>query len=179
MSRVYGLLAEFGDPEQVLAAAKKTHNAGYRRVEAYSPFPVHGLSEALGFSKTRLPLLVLIGGLLGGAGGYGLQYWISVIDYPLNIGGRPLHSWPAFIPVTFELAVLAAALTAVFGMLALNGLPRPHHPVFNAPRFQTASKDRFFIFIRSVDPLFDEEKTRRFLEELGPREVVDVDFDVR
>lgn len=174
-SSLYALLAEFRTPDAVLEAAARARAAGYRNMDAYSPFPVHGLAEALGF-RTRMPLLVLMGGLLGAATGYGLQYWVSAIAYPLNIGGRPFNSWPAFIPVTFELTVLFASLTAVFGMLALNGLPRPHHPLFNSPRFALASRNRFFLAIEAEDPQFDLRETRRFLESLGPSEVTEVEL---
>src|SRR5205085_9412483 len=133
--------------------------------------PIEELSEAIGFHHNRLPLIVLIGGILGGLGGYLLQYYTAVIDYPINIGGRPLHSWPAFIPITFEMTVLGAALFAVLGMLALNGLPMPYHPVFNAPRFELASRNRFFLCIETRDPKFDAEATRRFLESLSSHEV--------
>jgi hypothetical protein len=171
----YGLMAEFADPGSVVAAARRVREAGYRKVDAFSPYPIEELSEALEFHKSKLPLLVLIGGAAGLVGGYGLQYWVSVIDYPLNIGGRPFHSWVAFIPPTFETTILLAALTAVLGMLALNGLPEPYHPVFNVPRFALASKDRFFICIEATDPKFDHDETLRFLNSLGPREVMDVD----
>jgi Protein of unknown function (DUF3341) len=168
---IYGLMAEFDTPEALREAAQRTHDAGYRRMDAYSPFPVDGLAEAVGFRHTHLPLIVLIGGILGGVGGFLLQYWISVIDYPLNVGGKPYNSWPAFIPVTFETTVLAAALTAVLAMLALNGLPMPYHPVFNVDRFALASRDQFFLCIEATDPNFDNENTRRFLEGLAPRAV--------
>jgi hypothetical protein len=171
---VYGLMAEFEDPTSLVAATKRAHDAGYRRMDAYSPFPIEELHEALGSHQTRLPLLVLVGGLCGCIGGYLLEYWTSVIAYPLNIGGKPLHSWPAFIPVTFETTILVAALTCVLGMLALNGLPQPYHPVFNVPRFALASRNRFFLCIESADPKFDVEATRRFLETLEPREVTSV-----
>ena len=173
---VYGLMAEFDTPEALLEAAQRTYNDGYRRMDAYSPFPVDGLAEAVGFHHTRLPLIVLIGGVLGAVGGFLLQYWISVVDYPLNIGGKPYNSWPAFTPVTFETTVLAAALTAVLAMLALNGLPMPYHPVFNVERFALASRDRFFLCIEAADPKFDREETRRFLENLAPRGVSEVEF---
>jgi hypothetical protein len=173
---VYGLMAEFDTPEALLEAAQRTYNDGYRRMDAYSPFPVDGLAAAVGFHHTRLPLIVLIGGVLGAVGGFLLQYWISVVDYPLNIGGKPYNSWPAFIPVTFETTVLAAALTAVLAMLALNGLPMPYHPVFNVERFALASRDRFFLCIEAADPKFDREETRRFLENLAPRGVSEVEL---
>ena len=168
---IYGLMAEFDNPEDLLEAARRTHAAGYRQMDAYSPFPVEGVAEAIGFHRTRLPLIVLLGGIAGGVGGYLLQYYTTVIDYPLNVGGRPLHSWPAFIPVTFETTVLIAALAAVLGMLALNGLPRPYHPVFNVPSFEMASRNLFFLCIEATDALFDVERTRQFLEALGPRQV--------
>jgi hypothetical protein len=173
-SAVYGLMAEFDNPTSLVAATQRAHDAGYRRMDAYSPFPIEELHEALGARHTRLPLLVLLGGLCGCIGGYALEYWSSVIAYPLNIGGKPLHSWPAFIPVTFETTILVAALTCVLGMLALNGLPQPYHPVFNVPRFALASRNRFFLCIESTDPKFDVEATRRFLETLEPREVTTV-----
>ena len=172
---IYGLMAEFDNPEALLEAARRAHAGGYRQMDAYSPFPVEGLAEAIGFHRTRLPLIVLLGGIAGGLGGYLLQYYTAVIDYPLNVGGRPLHSWPSFIPVTFETTVLIAALAAVLGMLALNGLPRPYHPVFNVPSFEMASRNLFFLCIESTDPLFDRERTRQFLEALGPRQVHEVE----
>jgi hypothetical protein len=170
-SLVYGLMAEFEDPNALVAATERAHAAGYRRMDAYSPFPIEELHHALGAHPTRLPLIVLIGGICGGLGGYLLEYWVSVIAYPLNVGGKPLHSWPAFIPVTFECTILAAALSCVLGMLALNGLPMPYHPVFNVPRFALASRNRFFLCIEARDPKFDLEGTRHFLETLQPREV--------
>ena len=175
-ARPYGLMAEFAEPREVVHAASRAREAGYVKMDAYSPFPIEALAEALGHrSRGRLPRIVLAGGILGGLSGYLLQYWVSVHAYPLNVGGRPLHSWPAFIPVTFELTVLVAALSAVFGMLALNGLPRPYHPVFNVPQFSLASRNRFFLCIEAADPRFDPQATRRFLEALRPIEVYDVE----
>jgi Protein of unknown function (DUF3341) len=171
---LYGLMAEFDNPSELVAAANAARLDGYRRMDAYSPIPIEELHEALGFHHTKLPLIVLIGGILGGLGGYGLQYWSQAIVYPLNIGGRPFHSWPSFIPVTFETTILGAALAAVFGMLALNGLPMPYHPVFNAPRFALASRNRFFLCIEARDPKFELETTHRFLETLNPRGVSEV-----
>jgi hypothetical protein len=172
---VYGLLAEFDAPEELVAAGERAYADGYRRLDAYTPFPVHGLAEAIGFRTNRLPLLVLIAGIVGAGAGFFSQYYAAVIDYPINVGGRPLNSWPAFIPITFEITILAAAATAVLGMLALNGLPQPYHPVFNAPRFALATRDRFFLCIEAADPRFDSEATRKFLEGLGAKEVTDVE----
>jgi hypothetical protein len=171
---VYGLMAEFDDPNALVAATTRAYREGYRRMDAYSPFPIEELHEALGGGHTRLPLIVLIGGILGCIGGYALQYGTAAVAYPINVGGRPYHSWPAFIPVTFECTILAAALSAVLGMVALNGLPMPYHPVFNVPRFALASRNRFFLCIEARDPKFDVERTRRFLETLEPREVTTV-----
>ncbi|MCI0684610.1 MAG: DUF3341 domain-containing protein [Gemmataceae bacterium] len=173
-SAMYGLLAEFERADQLVAAAQQVRAAGFTRTDAFSPFPIEGLAEALGARHTRLPLVVLIGGLIGCVGGYLLQYVPSAIDYPLNVGGRPLHSWPAFIPVTFELTILCAALAAVLGMLALNGLPMPYHPVFHVPRFALATRDRFFLCVEASDPRFDWRGTKDFLQSLGAREVTDV-----
>jgi hypothetical protein len=144
-------------------------------MDAYTPFPIEALAEVLGFHDRRVPLLVLLGGLIGGAGGYLLQYWSQVIEYPMNVGGRPFHSWPAFIVPTFETTVLGAAMAAVLGMLALNGLPQPYHPVFNVPRFVMASRDRFFLCIEAIDPRFDRVGTRRFLQSLDARAVMEVE----
>jgi hypothetical protein len=174
-ARIYGLLAEFEAPEDLVSAAERAYADGYRHMDAHTPFPVHGLAEAIGFHTNRVPLLVLIGGIVGAGVGFFSQYWASVIDYPINVGGRPLNSWPAFIPITFEVTILVAALTAVLGMLALNGLPQPYHPVFNAPRFALATRDRFFLCIEAADPRFDPVATRAFLEGLGAREVTDVE----
>lgn len=168
-------MAEFEKPDELLGAAKRAYAEGYRRLDAYTPFPIHGLNDAIGFRRTILPYIVLGGGILGCVTGFGLQYFSSVISYPLNIGGRPLNSWPSFIPVTFEVTVLFAALSAVLGMLALNGLPMPYHPVFNSPRFALASRDRFFLCIESRDPKFSLAETKQFLTSLKPREVVEVE----
>jgi len=174
---IHGLLAEFASPAQLLAAAQRAHDQGYRLIDAYTPFPIEGLSEALGLRRTSVPLIALIGGLFGGFSGFGMQYWMAAISFPENIGGRPLNSWPAFIPVTFELTVLCASLAAFVGMLALNKLPMPHHPVFNAARFALASKDRFFLCIEAADPNFDRLRTAQFLRGLAPFEVTEVQDD--
>lgn len=171
----YGLMAEFDSSEALLEAGRRAYAEGYRQMDAYTPFPIEGLAEAIGFRRTRLPLVVLVGGFLGAVGGFWMQYYISVIEYPLNVGGRPLNSWPAFIPVTFETTILLAALAAVIGMLALNRLPMPYHPVFNVPRFRLATRDRFFLCIEATDPKFDRDETRRLLESLGPLGVYDVE----
>jgi hypothetical protein len=173
--RIYGLMAEFDDASALVAATSKARDEGYRRMDAYSPFPIEELHEAMGAHHSRLPLIVLIGGLVGCLSGFLLQYWVSTIAYPINVGGRPFNSWPAFMPVTFECTILGASLSAVLGMLALNGLPMPYHAVFNVPRFALASRNRFFLCIEARDRKFDLEATRRFLETLGPREVSTVD----
>ena len=174
--KLYGLMAEFETPTDAVKAARSAYEEGYRAMDAYSPYPVEELSEAIGFHHNRLPLLVLIGGIVGCIGGFSLCYWVSVIAYPLNIGGRPFNSWPAFIPVTFECTILVAAFAAVFGMLALNGLPQPYHPVFNVERFELASRNHFFLCIEAKDPKFDAEATRAFLQSLGPNEVTNVEY---
>ena len=171
---IYGVMAEFDDPQSLVEAANAVREAGYTRIDAYTPFPVEGLSEAIGFHHSRLPMIVLTGGIIGAIAGFGMQYYASVIAYPLNIGGRPLNSWPAFIPITFEMTILFAALSAVLGMLALNGLPEPYHPVFNVPRFAFASRDQFFLCIESRDPKFDATRARDLLQSLRPLEVNDV-----
>jgi hypothetical protein len=171
---LYGLMAEFDNPTDVVAATREAYDSGSRRINAYSPYPIEELAEALHF-HTRLPLIVLIGGIIGCIGGYLMQYYMEVIDYPINVGGRPYHSWPSFIPITFECTVLAAAFAAVFGMLALNKLPQPYHPVFNVERFALATRDRFFLVIEARDPKFDREETERFLASLNPRGITDVE----
>ena len=170
----HGLMAEFEKPEDLLAAAKKTYAEGYRKIDAYSPLPIHGLGPAIGFSRTNLPIATFICGVIGGLCGYGLQYFVHVIDYPLNIGGRPFHSGPMFIPVTFELTILFAALGTILGLFLLTGLPQPYHPVFNVESFARASQDRFFLCIESEDPRYDAAGTRSFLEGLGAVAVEEV-----
>jgi len=172
---IHGLMAEFTGPNELISAVRKTREAGYTDMDAYSPYPIEAVSEQLEGHTSRVPLITLIGGIIGGIFGFGLQYWVSVIAYPVNIGGRPFNSWPAYIPITFETTVLFAGLSAVVGMLALNGLPMPYHPVFNVSRFARASSDRFFLCIEATDPKFDREDTYRFLERLVPRSVSEVD----
>src|SRR6266436_10089683 len=171
---VYGLMAEFDSPQELVTAAHKTHGAGYHKIDAYSPFPVEGLAEAIGFHKNRVSLVVLIGGLIGGISAYSLQYWVAAITYPTNVGGRPFHSWPSFIIVTFELTILFGGISAAVGMLALNGLPLPYHPVFNVPAFSKASDNKFFLVVSSTDPKYDATRTREFLKGLAPRAVSEV-----
>jgi hypothetical protein len=171
---IYGLMAEFENPTALAAAARQVRAKGYRKVEAYSPFAIEEVNEALGLHQNKLPLIVLCGGILGGLTGYLMQYYVAVIDFPLNIGGRPLHSWPSFIIITFELTILFAALSTVLGLFGLCGLPMPYHPVFNVSRFAFASRDRFFICIEAEDPLFDRHQTAEFLHTLTPREVSEV-----
>jgi len=171
---LHGLMAEYDNPTALVEAATKARLAGYRQMDAYSPIPIHEMDEALGLKRTRLPLLVLIGGILGGLGGFGLESWASAIAYPMNVGGRPLISWPQFIPVTFETTVLGAALTCFFGMWALNKLPQPYHPVFNVDAFGRASTDRFFLVIETTDPRFERHATWKFLEGLHPVGVSEV-----
>lgn len=171
----YGFLAEFENPNALVAAAQRAYERGYRRVEAYSPYPIEGLAHALGDRRNSLPLVTLLGGIIGGGGAYFLQYWTSVVAYPINVGGRPLHSWPSFIPVTFETTILFAGLAAVVGMVVASGLPRLYHPVFNVPDFQRATRDGFFLCIEAKDPQFDPEETRQFLDGLNARDVTEVE----
>jgi hypothetical protein len=167
-------MAEFETPAELLQATRRAYAAGYRRMDAYTPFPVEDMPEALGVHGDRVNLLTLVGGVMGALTAYLLQWWINTIAYPLNIGGKPYHSWPAFIIVTFEMTILFAGTAAVFGMLALNGLPLPHHPVFNVEGFESATRDRFFLCIEAVDPRFDTSGTRLFLNSLNPLRVVEV-----
>jgi len=175
VSRLYGVMAEFDNPSDLVAAARRTYEAGYRRINGYSPYPIEELSEAIGFTHTSLPLLVFIGGVVGGLGGFFMQYWMEVLNYPLNVGGKPFNSWPAFIPITFECTILVAAFVAVFGMLALNKLPQPYHPVFNAPNFALATRDRFFLVVEASDRKFKHEAVTEFMKELQPKDLVDVE----
>ena len=171
---LYGLLAEFESPAALVQAVRQARDAGYKKLDAYTPFPVEGLPEALGFHHTKMPMLILIGGILGALSGFGLCYYCAVISYPINVAGRPLNSWPSWIPVTFELTILFASLTAVFGLLALCGLPMPYHPLFHVPRFSRATRDAFFLCIQANDPRFERGATKEFLSGLNPREVSEV-----
>jgi hypothetical protein len=167
--RIYGLFAQFKEPESLLAAAVRARKEGYKKIEAFSPYPVAGIKQVLDFPKDRVALATLMGGIIGGMGGFFMQWYANVIDYPLNVGGRPDNSWPSFIPITFELTILGAALSAGLGMLAMNGLPKPYYPTFNAKEFLRASKDGFFLCINADDPQFDRQKTTAFLCELRPQ----------
>ena len=171
---IYGLMAEFDNPTALVTAAQAAREKGYRKLDAYSPFPIEELNDALHLHKNKLPLIVLLGGITGGLTGYLLQYYIAVWNFPINIGGRPLNSWPPFIVITFELTILFAAISAALGLLALCGLPMPYHPTFNVPRFALATRNRFFLCIESADPLFDRDQTAAFLGTLEPREVSEV-----
>jgi len=173
--RIYGMMAEFDSPEAILEAAHKTRSAGYKRIDAFSPIPVEGLAEAVGFDWTILPALVFCGGLGGGLTGFAMCWYANVLSFPLNIGGKPFNSWPMWIPITFELTILGASLTAVLGMLALNGLPAPYHPTFNVERFTAASTDRFFLCVKARDPKFDLAQTKSFLEGLHPHGVYEIE----
>jgi len=172
---LYGVMAEFENPTDLVAAARRVYAAGYRRINGYSPYPIEELSEAIGFTHTSLPLIVFIGGVVGALGGFFMQYWIEVINYPINVGGKPFNSWPAFIPITFEMTVLSAAFAAVLGMLVLNKLPQPYHPVFNAPNFALATRDRFFLAVEANDPQFNHEEVVALLKSLDALEVNDVE----
>lgn len=172
---LHGILAMFATPQELLSAIRAAKARGWTRMDAYTPFPVEAVFEELGHHRSKVPLLVLIGALAGAAGGFGLAYWSSVIEYPINVGGRPTFSWPAWIPVTFECAVLLGGLTAAIAMILLNRLPQPYHPVFNVPAFSAASRDRYFLCIEADDPKFDPKAARDFLSGLGPVEVSDVE----
>ena len=173
-STIYGLMAEFDSAQELVTAAHRAHEAGYHQIDAYSPFPVEGLADAIGFHKNRVPFVVLVGGIIGGLSGYLLQYWVAAITYPTNIAGRPYHSWPSFIIVTFELTILFAGVSSAVGMIALNGLPMPYHPVFNVPEFAQASENKFFLVVFSSDPNYDPARTRSFLASLAPRMIAEV-----
>src|SRR5467141_1411230 len=173
--RLYGVMAQFDNPSRLVAAARETYAAGYRQINGYSPFPIEELTEAIGFKRTTLPLIVLAGGIIGALGGFFMQYWMEVIDYPINVGGKPFNSWPAFIPITFECTVLCAAIAAVLGMLALNKLPQPYHPVFNAPNFALATRDSFFLVVEANDPQYDHDAIVTFMKNLNATEVNDVE----
>jgi hypothetical protein len=175
MSKIWGILAEYHDPESLMEAAKKARDAGYTRLDAFTPFPVHGLNEALGQKPTRIQWLILAGGIAGGVGGFFMQWYANVVSWPWNVGGRPLNSWPSWMPVTFELTVLLAAFTAVIGMFVLNGLPQPYHPVFNVKAFDNASRDKFFLCVPASDPKFSADQTKIFLRNLNPLAVHDVE----
>ena len=172
---LYGTAAMFETPEALLEATRKAYLAGYRQMDAYSPIPVEGVAEALGRKGTSMPLIVLLGGIVGGVTGWAVQWYSMAVDYPFNIGGRPFNSWPMFIPIIFELTVLFAALSGVFGMLLLNGLPRPHHPIFKAADIERATRDRCFLCIETADPRWDRKRTRRFLENLRPLKLIEVE----
>jgi Protein of unknown function (DUF3341) len=174
-SAPYGLMAEFDDPSALVSAAKRTYEAGYRNIDAFSPYPIEEAWEAIGQNDRRLSKIVLAGGVAGLLAGLGLQEWVHQVAYPMNIAGKPLNSWPQFIPVTFELTILFAALSAVIGMILLNGLPQPYHPVFNVPRFEHATRDKFFLLVESTDPKFDRARTLDFLKGLNPSEVNEVE----
>jgi hypothetical protein len=172
--KLHGVVAEFVTPDALVTACRRAHEAGYRRMDAYTPYPLEAAAEAIGFEKTQVPLLTLCGGILGGLSGYLLQFWVHTSAYPLNVGGRPMHSWPSFIIITFEMTILFAGITAVVGMLALNGLPQPYHPIFNHPRFSAASRDRFFLCIEAADPQFDLVATTSFLQTTDAIDVAEV-----
>lgn len=171
---VYGMIAEFDDEDLLIAAVDKAYAAGYRDMDAYTPFPIHGLSEKLGFKKTMVAPVTLLGGLAGATFGFGMQYFAMAVHYQYEIGGKPLNSWPSYLVITFELMILFAGFSAFFGMWLMNGLPRPHHPIFNAKRFERASSDGFFLCIEVTDGQYDTDKVQTFLQDLGPVEVSEV-----
>ncbi len=171
---LYGLIAEFTEPAQVLTATQHAYDAGYRQLDAFTPFQVEGLAQALGMRNTGVPIITLLGGITGGLTGYGMQFYAATIHYPLNVGGRPLHSWPAFVPITFELIILFAAVGTALGMFLLNGLPEPHHPVFETPFFEERNQSHFYLCIEARDPLFDREDTQGFLLQQNPAHVWEV-----
>lgn len=171
---LHGVMAEFATPTELVEATEKARLAGYVEMDGYSPFPIEEMDHALGIKKTKLPLLILAGGLTGCLGGFGMQWYANTVHYPLNLGGRPSNSWPMFIPITFELTILFASFCAVFGMLLANGFPHHYHPVFNVPSFDRASSESFFLCIEATDPKFDRDETTRFLKSLNPIEVTEV-----
>ncbi len=173
--KLYGLMAEFDSVTDVVKAAEQVRDAGFSKTDAFSPFPIHEMDEALGIKRSILSKLIFLGGLAGCLMGLALVYWTHSVDYPLNVAGRPHFSLPAFIPPIYEMTILLAAFTAVFGMLLLNGLPQPYHPVFNVPRFNLASREKFFLLIEATDEKFDYEETKKFMDSLNPQEVHDVD----
>lgn len=173
--KLYGLMAEFDTPTELVEAARKVRDAGFKKTDAFSPHPIHEIDEALGIKRSILPFLVFGGGVAGLIAGLGLQVFTHVIDYPIIVGGRPHFSLPAFIPPAYEMTILLAAFTAVFGMLFLNGLPMPYHPVFNVERFALATREKFFLVIEAADENYDYEETRKFMESLNPQEVFDVE----
>ncbi|MGH9946504.1 MAG: DUF3341 domain-containing protein [Pyrinomonadaceae bacterium] len=172
--KLYGIMAEFDSPTELVDAARAVRDAGFTKTDAFSPFPIHEMDEALGIKRSILPVLVFFGGITGLLLGVSLQVFVHYIDYPINVGGRPYLSWPSFVPPSFELTILLAGFTAVFGMLFLNGLPRPYHPVFNVPRFALATREKFFLIIESADAKYDHDETKAFMESLKPQEVFDV-----
>jgi hypothetical protein len=171
---IHGLMAQFDSPVAIRKAARRAWRAGYREMDAYTPYPVEGLSADLGLPRTRIPFVVLMAGIVGAIVGFGMQWYSMAVDYRFDVGGRPPNSWPVFIPIAFEVMVLVASFAALLGMLFLNGLPRLYHPVFNVPSFACASQDCFFLCIEATDPKFDLTQTRAFLAELNPKEITEV-----
>lgn len=172
--KCFGVVAEFDSPAAILRAARAAYGRGYREMDAYTPHAVAGLAGAIGFRKNRVALCCLLGGLAGGSGGYFMQWFAMAKDYPLNVGGRPFHSIPAFIPITFELTILCAGIATILGMIFLNGLPRPHHPIFSAQNFERASTDKFFLCIEAGDRLFERKAVMEFLRTLNPQNISEV-----